>query len=288
MPLFGVHESIAGGFDQAVFQAASKGFKTLQIFSKNSNRWSAKPIPTEIAEKFRGSLQKAGIVNPIIHDSYLINAASPNEELRAKSVNALVDELNRADLLGISGVVMHPGAYTTGTEESGLRLVADSLDQAFRVAANSARILLETTAGQGTCLGARFEHLARIIDLSNYPERLGVCLDTCHIFAAGYEFRTEEAYEKMMTEFDTVIGIDRLKAIHLNDSVKGCGSRVDRHAAIGYGAIGKETFGFLVNDPRLAGLPMILETPKGEVEIDGKTEDWDDVNLRTLRSLVRV
>ena len=288
MPLFGVHESIAEGFDQAVFHVARKGFETLQIFSKNSNRWSAKPIPTEAAEKFRQALREVGCTNPIIHDSYLINAASPNEELRAKSVHALVDELNRADQLGVSGVVMHPGAYTTGTEESGLRLVAESLDVAFREAAPSAQILLETTAGQGTCLGARFEHLAKIIELSGYPERLGVCLDTCHIFAAGYEFRTGETYEKMMADFDAVIGIDRLKAIHLNDSVKGCGSRIDRHAAIGYGAIGKEAFGFIVNDPRLAGLPMILETPKGEVEIDGKTEDWDDVNLRTLQSLIRV
>lgn len=288
MPLFGVHESIAEGFDQAVFNVAKKGFESLQIFSKNSNRWSAKPIPPEVAKRFREALEETGCFNPIIHDSYLINAASPNQELRSKSVKALVDELNRADLLGVVGVVMHPGAYTTGTEKSGLRLVADSLDLVFQEAAPSAQILLETTAGQGTCLGARFEHLAEIIELSRYPKRLGVCLDTCHVFAAGYDFRTEDTYNKMIDDFDAIIGIDRLKAIHLNDSVKECGSRVDRHAAIGFGSIGEKAFGLLVNDPRLSKLPMILETPKGTVEIDGKTEDWDEVNLRTLRSLVNV
>ena len=286
MPLFGVHESIADGFDQAVFHAAEMGFDTIQIFSKNSNRWSAKPIPMETAAQFREALQKTGCSRPVIHDSYLINAASPNEVLRTKSINALIDELNRADLLGISGVVMHPGAYTTGTEDSGLRLVAESLDLVFQETDSSALILLETTAGQGTCLGSRFEHLVEIIEQSHYLERLGICLDTCHIFAAGYDFQTKTNYEKMMAEFDTVIGLDRLKALHLNDSVKGCGSRVDRHAAIGYGAIGKEAFGFFVNDPRLSMLPMILETPKGMVEIDGIAEDWDQVNLRTLRSLV--
>lgn len=288
MPLFGVHESIAEGFNQAVINVAKKGFTTLQIFSKNSNRWSAKPIPSEAGKEFRKALQESGCKNPIIHDSYLINPASPNDELRSKSIRALIDELNRANILGVSGVVMHPGAYTTGNEESGLQLVAESLDLVFQESASSTRILLETTAGQGTCLGSKFEHLAKIIELSSFPERLGVCLDTCHVFAAGYDFKSEEKYEKMMSDFDAVIGLERLKALHLNDSVKGCGSRIDRHAAIGFGAIGKAPFGFFVNDPRLASLPMILETPKGTVEIDGKEEDWDDVNLRTLQSLVNV
>lgn len=286
MPLFGVHESIADGFDQAVRHAVLNGFDSVQIFSKNSNRWSAKPIAPEAAESFRKALDETGCRKPVIHDSYLINPASPNDELRLKSINALIDELNRADTLGVAGVVMHPGAYTTGTEESGLRLVSESLDQVFESAAPSAQIYLETTAGQGTCLGSRFEHLAKIIELSRFPERLAVCLDTCHIFAAGYDFRTQKMYDKMMAEFDAVIGIDRLKAFHLNDSVKGCASRVDRHAAIGYGEIGKEPFGFIVNDPRFAELPMILETPKGNVEIDGIPEEWDIVNLRTLRELI--
>ena len=286
MPLFGVHESIAEGFDQAVRHAVKNGFDSVQIFSKNSNRWVAKPITSKSAENFRAALDETGCRSPIIHDSYLINAASPNEELRKKSIDALVDELNRADILGVSGVVMHPGAYTSGTEESGLRLVAESLDIAFETAMSSAQIYLETTAGQGTCLGSRFEHLAKIIELSHFPERLAVCLDTCHIFAAGYDFSTQEKYDEMMSEFGTVIGIDRLKAFHLNDSVKGCGSRVDRHAAIGHGEIGKEPFGFIVNDSRFSNLPMILETPKGTVEIDGNLEDWDAVNLRTLQGLI--
>ncbi|MGI5832893.1 MAG: deoxyribonuclease IV [Thermoguttaceae bacterium] len=286
MPLFGVHESIAEGFDQAVRKVKRNGFDTLQIFSKNSNRWTAKPITSEAAKNFRVALHETGCHSPIIHVSYLINAASPNEELRAKSVKAIIDELNRADVLGVRGVVMHPGAFTTGTEASGLRLVAESLDLAFQEAAPSAQIFLETTAGQGTSLGSRFEHLAEIIGLCNFPDRLAVCFDTCHVFAAGYEFDTREKYEKMMAEFDRIIGLNRLKALHLNDSVKERASRVDRHAAIGRGMIGLDAFRFIVNDRRFVELPMVLETPKGTVEVDGETVEWDVVNLRTLRGLM--
>lgn len=286
MPLFGVHESIAAGFDQAVRTASAHGFDTVQIFSKNSNRWTSKEIAPKAAEKFRSALAETGIASPLIHDSYLINAASPNEELRTKSIKALVDELNRAEVLGIGCVVMHPGAYTSGTEESGLALIAESLDLVFQEAAPSPCILLETTAGQGTCLGNRFEHLAKIMELSRYSDRLGVCVDTCHIFAAGYSFDTAEKYEKMTAEFDALIGLDRIKAFHLNDSVRECGSRVDRHAAIGFGKIGTEPFRLIVNDSRFAELPMYLETPKGITEIDGVEQEWDTVNLRTLRELV--
>lgn len=285
MPLFGVHESIASGFDEAVFAASTHLFDTVQIFSKNSNQWNAKPIDAEAVERFQIALETTGLESPIIHDSYLINVASPKGDLRSKSVAALIDELERAKVLGISNVIMHPGAYTEGDEKSGLRLIAESLDAVFKDGPKGPNILLETTAGQGTNLGHRFEHLAEIIQKSNYPDRLGVCLDTCHVFAAGYSFATPKEYDKMMAEFDSVIGLDRLKAFHLNDSVRELGSRVDRHEAIGFGKIGREPFGFFVNDPRFAHHAMYLETPKGTLEVSDSLEDWDAINLRTLREL---
>ena len=285
MPLFGVHESIASGFDEAVYAASTHLFDTIQIFSKNSNQWSAKPIDDAAADAFRVALETTGLESPLIHDSYLINVASPKGDLRSKSVAALVDELERAKKLGIANVVMHPGSYTEGTEESGLALIAESLDLVLKSAPKGPKILLETTAGQGTNLGWRFEHLAEIITRCQYPDRIGVCLDTCHVFAAGYTFATPKEYDKMMAEFDSIIGLDRLAAFHLNDSVRELGSRVDRHEAIGFGKIGREPFGFFVNDPRFAKHPMYLETPKGTLEVGDRQEEWDVINLRTLREL---
>ena len=285
MPLFGVHESISNGFDGAVFAASANGFETVQIFSKNSNRWTAKPIEPKTAADFQTAMVEKGFRKPVIHTSYLINPASPEQEKREKSVAALAEELVRADALGIDGVVLHPGAYTTGTEESGLRLVSQSLDEAFRQAGGTAKVYLETTAGQGTNLGCKFEHLAEIISRSGCQDRLAVCLDTCHIFAAGYSFATRSEYDAMMEEFDRVVGIGRLKAFHLNDSVKGLGSRVDRHAHIGRGMIGREPFGFFVRDPRFADHPMYLETPKGIADGADEGRSWDVVNLATLRRL---
>lgn len=287
MPLFGVHESIAGGFEQAVFHAVTAGFDTVQLFSKNSNQWKARTIKDEEAERFRAAVETTGLTRPLIHDSYLINLASPKSELLEKSIAAFADELARAEKLGIEQVVMHPGSYTESSEKEGLATIIRSLDAILADSPESVIVLLETTAGQGTNLGYRFEHLAEIIAGCRFEKRLGVCLDTCHVFAAGYDFSTQKAYDAMTAEFDRVIGLDRLRAFHLNDSVRGRGEKIDRHEAIGFGQIGREPFGFFVNDPRFADHPMYLETPKGTVEVGETLEDWDAVNLRTLKELVR-
>lgn len=290
MPHFGVHESISGGHDKAVEAAAVAGFDCVQLFSKNSSQWSAKPITEKEGKRFQEALQRHNIRFPLVHDSYLINLASGKEELRKKSITAFADEMERTALLGIPRIVMHPGSPTgdesNNTEENGLRRIADAFDSIFEQSKTAVMVLLETTAGQGTNLGWKFEHLARIIELSALPERFGVCVDTCHITAAGYSLSTPKEYDATFKQFDTIIGLDRLKAFHLNDSVKGIGSRVDRHAPIGYGALGLEPFRFLVNDPRFADVPMYLETPKGTVERDGETLDWDIVNLQTLKGLL--
>ncbi|MCF0234291.1 MAG: deoxyribonuclease IV [Thermoguttaceae bacterium] len=285
MPFFGVHESISGGFENAVYSASATGFQCVQIFSKNSNRWQARPIEAEAAQKFRDSLAQRGLVLPLIHDSYLINLASPDEAQYEKSVAAFADELTRADVLGVPAVVMHPGAAKDDPVPDALRRVAGAFDRIFDElpTTNKTLVYIETTAGQGTYLGAKFEEIAEIIAASAHPERLGVCFDTCHSFAAGYDITTPEGREETFSRFDDVIGLDRLRAFHLNDSVKGLGSRVDRHAHIGFGAIGKDAFRAIINDPRFAELPMYLETPKGEME-DGR--DWDAVNLKTLQEML--
>ena len=290
MPYFGVHESISGGHYKAVSAAAASGFDCVQIFSKNSAQWQAKPLTQEEGLRFQQTLQKHNIRFPLVHDSYLINLASGKEDLRQKSLAAFADEMERTAALGIPWIVMHPGSPTgdesENAEENGLQRIAEAFDTIFQQTKTSVMVLLETTAGQGSNLGWKFEHLARIIELSAFPDRFGVCVDTCHITAAGYSLATQRDYEATFEQFDEIIGLDRLKAFHLNDSVKGIGSRVDRHAHIGHGALGLEPFRLIVNDPRFAELPMYLETPKGTVEIEGETLDWDAVNLRTLKSLV--
>lgn len=294
MPKFGVHASISGGHDKAVIAAAEFGFDCVQLFSKNSNQWKAKPIGEEGAERFRSALREYKISDPLIHDSYLINLASAKDDLCLKSVDAFADEMERAEILGVPWIVMHPGTPTGDdsdrAEENGLRRVAESLDTVFektKKSAPSVGVQLETTAGQGSNLGWRFEHLARIIELSSFPDRLGVCVDTCHIFAAGYPIVDKKDYEKTFKEFDRIIGLDRLKAFHLNDIVKDLGCRVDRHTHIGHGKLGLEAFRNIVNDKRFQKLPMYLETPKGTTEVDGKELDWDVVNLQTLRKLIK-
>ena len=293
MPYFGVHESISGGHDKAILAAAEAGFDCVQLFSKNSSQWKAPPLTEQEGQRFQQTLQSRQIYFPLVHDSYLINLASGKEELRQKSMTAFADELERTATLGIPWIVMHPGSPTgdesKNAEENGLHRIADAFDIIFqqtKTTAPSITVLLETTAGQGSNLGWKFEHLARIIELSAHPERFGVCVDTCHIMAAGYSLATPKEYEATFEQFDKIIGLDRLKAFHLNDSVKGVGSRVDRHAHIGHGALGLEPFRFLVNDARFADLPMYLETPKGMTEQDGNTLDWDVVNLQTLKRLL--
>ncbi|MBX9791635.1 MAG: deoxyribonuclease IV [Pirellulales bacterium] len=276
--------SIAGGYFRAVEIAHAAGCDCVQLFTKNNNQWRAKEIDDESAAKFKNRLAELGIRHPIAHDSYLINLAAPDDALWKRSVDAFVVELLRAERLAIPYVVMHPGAFTTSSEEVGLRRVVQALDEVHaQTRGLTARCLLETTAGQGSCLGWRFEHLATILDGVREPERLGVCVDTCHIFAAGYPLADPRDYQATIAELDRIVGLSRVKAFHLNDSIKGLGSRVDRHAHIGEGALGLEPFRHLLNDPRFADVPMYLETPKGAR--DG--EDLDVINLRTLRGLLR-
>ena len=282
--LLGAHMSIAGGYYKAVESAAEYGMDVVQLFTKNNNQWKAKPLSQADIDEFRSALKSTGVKYPCAHDSYLINLASPDDVLWQKSIEAFTIELERAEALGLFGVVMHPGAFVHSTEEAGLLRIIAALDEVHRRTAGFATLtLLETTAGQGSNLGHRFEHLARILDSVAEPERVAVCVDTCHIFAAGYPITTAKEYAATMAEFDRLVGLDRIRAFHLNDSVRELGSRVDRHAKIGAGKLGLEPFRHLLNDRRFASVPMYLETPKGEE--DG--EQLDSINLRTLRSLIK-
>jgi deoxyribonuclease-4 len=283
MTLLGAHMSIAGGYYKAVEAAHRAGCECVQLFTKNNNQWRAKPIIDEEAEKFRSTLQSLGITHPISHDSYLINLASPDEELWKKSVDAFVVELFRAQQLGIRYVVAHPGAYTTSTETRGLKRIVKALNEVHRQTMGvSAQCLLETTAGQGTNLGWKFEHLGKIIDGVKDPDRLGVCFDTCHVFAAGYSMETKKDYNATMRAADQAFGLKKIRAFHLNDSVKPLGSRVDRHAGIGRGELGLEPFRHLLNDRRFRRIPMYLETPKGKE----RNRDLDRINMAALRKLI--
>jgi len=283
MAILGAHQSIADGYYKAVENAHRRGCDCVQLFTKNNNQWAAKIITPEDVRQFRGALDTLGLTHPIAHDSYLINLASPDARLWRKSVDAFVAELHRAEMLGIPYVVTHPGAYTTADEEAGLQNIVRAIDKIHDQSRGlSARCLLETTAGQGTTLGWRFEQLAVILDGVKEPDRLGFCFDTCHVFAAGYPLAPEEEYLETMAQLDRLLGVDRIKAFHLNDSRRERGSRIDRHEHIGRGHIGLEPFRLLLADPRFRSVPMYLETPKGEEN----GEDWDVINLRVLRGLV--
>jgi deoxyribonuclease-4 len=284
MPLLGAHMSIAGGYHKAPEEARRCGCDVVQLFTKNNTQWRAKEIVDEEVALFSRALSEHKIAHPISHASYLINLASPVEVLRKKSIDGMLIELQRADQLGIPYVVVHPGAHTTASEEEGLALVAQSIDEIHRRAPKlRAQITLEITAGQGTCLGARFEHLAAIIEQVKSSVKVGVCFDTCHAFAAGYDLRDRKAYLAMWRQFDELLGLDRLKAIHVNDSKRELGSRVDRHEHIGHGQIGAAGFRHVLRDPRLRAIPMYLETPKAM----HNGEPWDVINLRTLRKLAK-
>jgi deoxyribonuclease-4 len=284
MPLFGAHMSIAGSYHKALLTAHEHGCETVQLFTKSSNQWKAKPFTDDDLATFKTTLTDTGLQFPTAHDSYLINLASPDEALRRKSLEAFVIEVERADILGLSYLVTHPGSPTDGDERAGLRRVAKALDEVHkRCARAKVRVLLETTAGQGNSLGHRFEHLARLLELVKKPERLGVCFDTCHVFAAGYGLRTADEYADTMREFDRIVGLAQLRVFHINDSKKPQGSRVDRHEHLGRGCLGLEPFRMLVNDPRFSDRLMILETPKE----DGDDDDMDRTNLSVLRGLMR-
>lgn len=278
---FGAHMSIGGGVSKAFARGEQVGCEAMQIFSKSDRQWVAKPIPPEEVALFRAEQARTGIGPVVVHDSYLINLAAPADELWEKSIAAFAEELQRCELLNIGFIVTHPGAHTGSGEEAGLRREADALNRLFEAGVGGDTVvLLETTAGQGTTLGNRFEHLAQLFELVPHPKRLGVCVDTCHLFAAGYDLRTPETYAATVAEFDRLIGVSQIRCFHLNDSQKDLGSRVDRHSHIGQGFIGLEGFRLLVNDPRFHQLPMIIETPKG----DDMAEDIE--NLTLLRSLV--
>jgi deoxyribonuclease-4 len=276
--------SIAGGVEKAVQAAHTIGFRSLQLFTKNNNQWKAPPLPSRQVEAFRLALKATSLVDTVAHTSYLINLASPDDVLWNRSIEAMVVEVERCAVLGIPDLVTHPGAHLGTGEEAGLERVARALDVIHRRTDGLVvTIDLETTAGQGSSLGHRFEHLQAILSRVGSPGRLGVCVDTCHIFAAGYSLDGPRRYDETIEKLDRAVGIDRVRVWHLNDSCRDCGSRVDRHAAIGAGKMGLEPFRNLLNDQRFAHLPMILETPKGME--DG--EDLDARNLRTLTSLFR-
>jgi deoxyribonuclease-4 len=286
MVILGAHQSIAGGYYKSVETAHRLKCDCVQLFTKNNNQWRAKELTDEDVQLFQGKLAELGVKHPLAHDSYLINLAAPDPMLWKKSVDAFVIEMLRAERLGIPYVVTHPGAYTTSSEEAGIAAVVRALDEVHRQTRGiKAKCLLETTAGQGSCLGCRFEHLAAMIDGVQDPDRLGICVDTCHIFAAGYPISTEKDYRATMQALDKTVGLKLVKAFHLNDSVKALGSRVDRHAHIGRGTIGKEGFRLLLNDRRFRNVPMYLETPKGTAE-EQKAGKFDALNLRTLRRLI--
>ncbi|MFH1277167.1 MAG: deoxyribonuclease IV [Candidatus Eisenbacteria bacterium] len=276
----GAHMSIAGGVDTALERAKSIGCRAAQLFTKNNNRWTGKAIAPEEADRFHDLAKEFRPEFLISHTAYLINLASPGGDVRKKSLDAMRDELERAELLRLAGVVIHPGSHVGQGEEEGIGKIVEALDLVHKET-NGFRTftLLETTAGQGSNLGYRFEQLAAIREGAKEPERIGVCLDTCHVFAAGYPVHERKGFLKTFRDFDRILGLDTLKAIHLNDSMRPFESRRDRHEHIGKGEIGLECFSFFVNDRRFRKIPMILETPKSE-------DLHEDVeNLAVLRGL---
>jgi len=281
--------SVAGGLPRAVERAVVHRCDALQIFAKNASQWRGREIPREEIREFRAKVHASGIGPVFSHASYLINLATSVPALRQLSLEAMGDELDRAEALGLKGVVLHPGCYTTGNEAQGLKFVAGALLDLLRARRRGrTMILLEHTAGQGTSLGATFEQLATIIAGMNGHRRVGVCLDTCHLLASGYDVCSPEGYASTFAQFGRLVGFDRLKALHLNDSKKPLGSRIDRHEHIGQGCLGLETFRRIVNDPRFRDMPMMLETPKevGRSPAKIEVDRFDEQNLNTLRGLI--
>lgn len=260
--LIGAHVSIAGGVHKAIERGVANGCTAIQIFVKGNTRWQFPPLTSDEAAAFRQARLNSPIKRVIAHGIYLINLASEDPTIREKSIADVVDELERCELLGVEGLVIHPGAHGGLGTEAGIRNVARALDEIFdKVGAGHCTLLLETTAGQGTALGADFRELRAIRDATHHKSRIGICLDTAHVFAAGYDWRSAQGYAKLWEDFDTILGRDLLRAIHLNDSKAPCGSRRDRHEHIGKGLIGAEAFRRLLRDPNLRGIPMVTETP---------------------------
>ena len=263
-PLIGAHVSIAGGVSQSLARGRQIGCDCIQIFTKSSRQWAAKPYSSEEIEAFKSAQAETGIKMVVAHDSYLLNLGAPEEKLRKRSVEGLIDELERCEALGVPFLIAHPGSHVGSGEEAGIATIARSIDEAHKSCAGfKARIAAEITAGQGSNLGYSFAQMGRIFDAVKENDRLRLCFDTEHAFAAGYDLRTAEGYEQAFAELDRHIGLKRLAAFHINDSMKPLNSHVDRHEHIGKGHLGLETFQRLVNDPRFAGIPMCLETEPG-------------------------
>jgi len=280
--LFGAHESIAGGVFNAIERGQKATCDTIQMFNKSSNQWRAKPLSDDEIGRFFDMIKATGVTVSVSHTSYLINIASPDPALNKKSCDALQVEMERCNTLKIPNLVFHPGSHVGTGEEAGIKLIGEKVNRIFEALKdNTVTLLFETTAGQGSNLGYTFEQLARMIDLVDNKGQVGVCLDTCHVFAAGYPLTDPKEYKKTMKAFDDTIGLDRLKIIHMNDSKKEFGSKRDRHEHIGQGMIGIEAFRNIVNDKKLKKVPKILETPKG----DDLAEDIE--NLKVLRGLVK-
>jgi deoxyribonuclease-4 len=282
---FGAHMSVAGGLENAFDDAVRVGCDCLQIFVKNQKQWSAKPLTNDAIDRYQAAEAASGIQPVVAHSSYLINLGSPKAEQFNKSVDALTDELERCEALGVGGLVLHPGAHMGEGVEVGIKQISTGIDQAHKRSQGfKTRILLESTAGQGTSIGHEISQLGEILKRINEPERVGICLDTCHLFAAGYDLRDEGEYDRMVAELKKHVGLKRIECIHTNDSKGECGSHLDRHEHIGKGNIGLAGFRNLLNDPRLAHAMRILETPKG---VDGRNADYDRINLGKLRRLIQ-
>ncbi len=279
--LLGAHMSIAGGMHTALERAMSIGCTTMQVFVKNNNQWHGKPLTDEDVATYKELRVKSSIAPVMAHDTYLINLCAADENILAKSRTTLKDEFDRCGRLGIEYLNFHPGSHMGRGEAEGIKRIAESLNLIHADTHVTTKSVLETTAGQGTAIGHRFEHLRAIMDLVDERDRMAVCIDTCHIFAAGYDIVTERGWEKTFREFDDIIGLDRLIAFHVNDSKRELGSRVDRHEHIGKGKIGLEGFRLLMNDTRFEHIPKILETPKG----DDMKEDVE--NMMVLKSLLK-
>lgn len=280
--LLGAHTSTSGGVSKAVELADKLKFSAMQIFTKNNNRWFQKPLDEKEILRYKELLKESGIKFVVSHDSYLINLCATNDANLEKSRNAFVDELERCEQLGIPHLNFHPGAHGGAGEDDGIKLIAESINLAHeKTRSFKVKSMLEATAGQGTALGYKFEHLRKIIDLVDEKDRMTVCIDTAHVFAAGYDIKNPKEYKKVIKEFDDIVGLERLKCFHMNDSKKQLGSRVDRHAHIGEGFIGLEGFANIMNDKKLTHIPKILETPKGKEQLE------DLKNLRTLIGLIK-
>jgi len=280
--LLGAHMSISGGVHLAPWRGRAAGCNAIQLFTQNANQWRGKmPTDSDVA-LFREKLEENSILDVVSHDIYLVNLAAAPGDTRDKSMIAFQEEMQRCSRLGIDKIVMHPGSHLGEGEAVGLKRIVDSFNTLIAATPEfSGKILLENTAGQGTNLGFRFSHLKTIINDSDFADRFGVCLDTCHSFAAGYDLKTAEGYAATFEEFDREIGLQRLACFHINDSKKGLDSHVDRHEHIGQGTLGLEPFRMLLNDPRFTAVPKILETPKGD------NDDMDEVNLKLLRGLIK-